>query len=71
LRHPTAQSGARGIIVKHDLWHGVSLFYLGQRFFFEKKNQKTFAPWDHARVTGTGSRSKSFFATFFSKKVDS
>jgi hypothetical protein len=33
LRHPTAQSGARGIIVKHDFWHGVSLFsYLSGSF---------------------------------------
>jgi hypothetical protein len=45
-----------------------------KQFFFEKKNQKTFGSrsrgcWASAGQTSARSRSKSFFAAFFSKKA--
>jgi hypothetical protein len=39
-----------------------------KRFFFEKKNQKTFGPFYQGRCAAGGPRGKSFFASFFSKK---
>jgi glutamyl-Q tRNA(Asp) synthetase len=39
-----------------------------KRFFFEKKKQKTFALWDLARLVPAPAVSRSFFASFFSKK---
>jgi hypothetical protein len=41
-----------------------------KRFFFEKKNQKTFEHW-HTPPERLSPTSKSFFASFFSKKEDS
>jgi hypothetical protein len=42
----------------------------GKRFFFEKKNQKTFGRLAEPIERRTP-MSKSFFASFFSKKEDS
>jgi hypothetical protein len=39
-----------------------------KRFFFEKKNQKTSAPGGCGIGGATAPRSRSFFASFFSKK---
>jgi hypothetical protein len=40
-----------------------------EKFFFEKKNQKTFAHWAPERFNGTGQIIKVFFASFlFTKK---
>jgi len=41
-----------------------------KKFFFEKKNQKTFVNWGLCpwRRQRRAKRSKSFFASFFSKK---
>jgi hypothetical protein len=44
------------------------LFKESKRFFFEKKKQKTFAPAGVGSGVATTRRSKSFFASFFSKK---
>jgi hypothetical protein len=38
-----------------------------KRFFFEKKKQKTFAIWPGG-WNGRRARTRSFFASFFSKK---
>jgi hypothetical protein len=38
-------------------------------FFFEKKNQKTFAPLDRAGGNATGPVSKSFLLLFFKKEA--
>ncbi len=50
---------------------GVALLSVGSMFFFEKKNQKTFASAvaDFSGEPPTGT--KSFFASFFSKKEES
>jgi hypothetical protein len=40
----------------------------GKRFFFEKKNQKTFGPAGCGNAGAESRRTKSFFASFFSKK---
>jgi hypothetical protein len=40
----------------------------GKRFFFEKKNQKTFGPFEPGLCNAWDPRSKSFFASFFPKK---
>jgi hypothetical protein len=37
-------------------------------FFFEKKNQKTFAPWPPGGFIGADLNVKSFLRSFFSKK---
>jgi hypothetical protein len=47
------------------------LFLPRKKFFFEKKNQKTFAIGGVGQGGATTPRSKSFFASFFSKKEDS
>jgi hypothetical protein len=39
-----------------------------KRFFFEKKNQKTFVNLVRGRETSTGPEEQKFFARFFSKK---
>jgi hypothetical protein len=41
----------------------------GKRFFFEKKQQKTFAHWPRAR-TPPGASTKSFFCFFFVHKKE-
>jgi hypothetical protein len=40
----------------------------GKSFFFEKKKQKTSAPAGFGAGVATARRTKSFFASFFSKK---
>jgi hypothetical protein len=40
-----------------------------KRFFFEKKNQKTFAPVGCGNVVATAHRNQKFFCYFFSKKA--
>jgi hypothetical protein len=42
-----------------------------KRFFFEKKKQKTFGPAGFDEGGARAPRSKSFFASFFSKKRSS
>jgi hypothetical protein len=39
-----------------------------KNFFFEKKKQKTSAHWGLGDAAATTRRTKSFFASFFSKK---
>jgi len=39
-----------------------------KQFFFEKKNQKTFAPLARTSETSTNQIHKSFFGSFFTKK---
>jgi hypothetical protein len=39
-----------------------------KRFFFEKKNQKTFVPAGCGAVSVTARSNRSFFASFFAKK---
>jgi len=47
----------------------ANLLSLGRkRFFFEKKKQKTFGPAGAGNGRANVPRSKSFFASFFSKK---
>jgi hypothetical protein len=43
-------------------------FIIRKRFFFEKKKQKTFCPAGCGEGRANAPRSKSFFASFFSKK---
>jgi len=40
-----------------------------KKFFFEKKNQKTFLLWAAGRFHQRGLKEQSFFATFCSQKV--
>ena len=39
-----------------------------KRFFFEKKNQKTFAPWGTRLLNGPRQQGQKFFASFFQKR---
>jgi hypothetical protein len=41
-----------------------------KQFFFEKKNQKTFAPWVCGSAGATAHRDKSFFCFFFLQKKE-
>jgi hypothetical protein len=43
----------------------------GSMFFFEKKNQKTFATWSRAGRTGAALNVQKFFASFFQKRSPS
>jgi hypothetical protein len=43
----------------------------GKRFFFEKKNQKTFAPGGFGTGGANAPSKQSFFASFCSQKEDS
>jgi hypothetical protein len=40
-----------------------------KQFFFEKKKQKTFAPWSRAGPTGALQTIKSFLLLFFKKEI--
>jgi hypothetical protein len=40
-----------------------------KQFFFEKKNQKTFAPWGRGTLQHRGPKGAKFFASFGLQKI--
>jgi hypothetical protein len=52
-------------------WQGCLASEQASMFFFEKKNQKTFATFTRDVSTSPGTQEQKFFGSFFQKRTSS